>query len=121
MRTERNGEAEGRRLAPGQDAKLGLGETGHRGIDRLAVALLSPLQMGPQIGGALFHLVSQFAPREGRQRGITELLPSGAKPILQGAYVLIQDFWLGHAAAISRCDQDPELLILAKTPRSLSE
>lgn len=45
--------------------------------------------MGPQVGGALFHLVSQFAPHEGRQRGIAELLPGGAV-ILQGAYVLIK-------------------------------
>jgi hypothetical protein len=48
--------------------------------------------------------------------GVEGLMPGGAEPLLQGADILIQDFWLGHAAAISKCNRQPDLLIRGEIP-----
>jgi hypothetical protein len=61
--------------------------------------------MRPQVGGALLHLVAQFAARKGGEGGVTQLLPSGAQPFLKGADIVIEDLGLVHAAGISKCDR----------------
>jgi hypothetical protein len=92
----------------GQEAKYIRRESTNTGFTKLRAGpelcldlSFAANQMRPQLGVILFHLIAQFAAAEGRKGGIAELLPSGAKPLLQCANVLIQDPGLGHAAKVS--------------------
>jgi hypothetical protein len=63
------------------------------------------LQSSPQIGTALLHLVAQFAPGKGGERGVAELMPGSAQPLLQGADIGIEHLRLVHSAGISKRDR----------------
>src|ERR1700681_1086618 len=61
--------------------------------------------MESQIGAPLLHLVAQLPARKGGEGGITQLLPGGPQPLLQGAYILIEDLGLCHSGGISKRDR----------------
>jgi hypothetical protein len=74
-------------------------------LDRLGLLFGRHLQLRPQVGAALLHLVAQLAPAEGGEGGIAELPPSGAQPLLQGVDIGIEHLRLVHAAEISKRDR----------------
>ena len=69
---------------------------------RLGLLLRHSLEMCPQVGAALLHLVAQFASGKGGEGGIAEPLPSVAQPLLQGADIGIEHLRLVHSAGISK-------------------
>jgi hypothetical protein len=74
-------------------------------LERLGLLFGRHLQSSPQVGTALLHLVAQFAPAEGGEGGIAELLPGSAQPLPQGADIGIEDLRLVHSAGISKRDR----------------
>ena len=74
-------------------------------LDRPGLLFGRHLQLRPQVGAALLHLVAQLAPAERGEAGITELPPGSTQPLLQGVDIGIEDLRLVHAAEISKRDR----------------
>src|SRR5438874_1828044 len=90
-----------------REAEVGLAEATGDIRDRPrpeARTLGRHLQAVPQVGAALFHLVSQFAALDRRDQGVRELPPGGSLRFLQRLYVTLQDIRIGHGVG------PPELL-----------